>query len=440
MRKKSIAELATEEGFQRQESETRERMWEARRIYGVGPEVERTEKEWKDAHQQLQQWQREHSDLKANQPKPTVPKGTADAASTKDKRESSSMDERNKQRPADVAPSGPSLPSSEPSQAVASASESSQSSSPSLETSQDSLIQGSTGQPANEHLVAQPRIVANRRNALRSTGPKSVRGKKTSACNALKHGLLSRSVVITRGPAKESKAEFKALLNGLRDYFGPVGTAEEMLVEEIAVSYWMEQRAQLYEKGEISKQLREAVPEYEPWKEIGYGQPNEAWIHDCLEKSEGYNLLKYPEGVEYVLGIIEDLRIQMATDGKVPSNLSEQLSAICGGDWQTVRQRSLYLSQLRREKRKLKRLWGILVQKEAEQNAQEDAEELQSALLLDEKKLALVLRYTAANEKRRYRALAQLERLQRQRNGEAIPPPINVQVTDDAVDFTKRSQ
>lgn len=173
---------------------------------------------------------------------------------------------------------------------------------------------------------------------------------------------------------------------------------------------------------------------------MGYGLPDDAWIHRCLEKSEGHTLVKYPEGVEYALEIIEELRIQVATTGTVPADLSAQLSTICGGNRKTSRNASLYVSQLRRETRKLKRLRRILVRKEAEENAQQHAEKLQSALLLDEKKLELVLRYTAANEKRRYRALAQLERLQRQRSGEAIPPPIDVQVTSDAVDFAKRSQ
>ena len=60
-----------------------------------------------------------------------------------------------------------------------------------------------------------------------------------AARNSWKHGLLAKSAVIMLGPAKENKAEFEELLSGLRDYFAPVGAAEELLVEEIAVSYWI---------------------------------------------------------------------------------------------------------------------------------------------------------------------------------------------------------
>jgi len=75
-----------------------------------------------------------------------------------------------------------------------------------------------------------------------------------SARNSLKHGLLAKTALIMQGRAKENKAEFAKLLNGLHDSFKPVGTAEELLVQEIAVSYWMEGRAQIYENLEIRKQ------------------------------------------------------------------------------------------------------------------------------------------------------------------------------------------
>jgi hypothetical protein len=76
-----------------------------------------------------------------------------------------------------------------------------------------------------------------------------------AARNSLKHGLLAKSAVIMQGPAKENKAEFAKLLSGLHDYFNPVGTAEDLLVQEIAISYWMERRAQIYENLEICIQV-----------------------------------------------------------------------------------------------------------------------------------------------------------------------------------------
>ncbi len=309
----------------------------------------------------------------------------------------------------------------------------------SSDTSQNLPIQPSPENSAGEQPVSQRRIEANRRNALRSTGPKSARGKDMAARNSWKHGLLAKSAVIMLGPAKENKAEFEELLSGLRDYFDPVGAAEELLVEEIAVSYWMERRAQLYENGEILKQARAAVKD-EPWKELGY----DGEVDDILDNISGdpenkplfKQLLMSSQGLEYVLSLVAQVRHDADT-GKVSAELLEQLSDICGGDWESAaREKSAFLAQLDSEKERLERLKKKIERIEAEDRAAR----VRSALLLDPRKLAVLQRYTSANERRRYRALARLERLQRQRNGEAVPPPIDVQVTSDADDFAKRSQ
>ena len=39
-------------------------------------------------------------------------------------------------------------------------------------------------------------VAANRRNAQKSTGPKTANGKAVSKLNALKHGLLAQTVVV----------------------------------------------------------------------------------------------------------------------------------------------------------------------------------------------------------------------------------------------------
>jgi len=127
------------------------------------------------------------------------------------------------------------------------------------EHSSNSPLQSSAGNSASEELSAQSspnppaqpspenaakkqpaserRIEANRRNASHSTGPKSARGKEIAARNSLKHGLLAKTALITQGRARENKTEFAKLLSGLHDSFKPIGAAEELLVQEIAVSY-----------------------------------------------------------------------------------------------------------------------------------------------------------------------------------------------------------
>src|SRR5712692_7993548 len=72
------------------------------------------------------------------------------------------------------------------------------------------------------------KIEANRRNALRSTGPKSREGKMTVSRNAIKHGLLVKEVVITAGDGEENSDEFHGLLARLWEDYWPVGIVEEM--------------------------------------------------------------------------------------------------------------------------------------------------------------------------------------------------------------------
>jgi hypothetical protein len=308
-----------------------------------------------------------------------------------------------------------------------------------------SLSIQSSANSAGEQPASQRRVEANRKNALRSTGPKSQQGKDVSSRNSLKHGLLAKSAVIMRGPMKENQAEFDVLLSGLDDYFCPVGTAEELLVQEIAVCYWMERRAQLYENAEICRESWPAAkPEPEPWEEVGYGYELES-IDDLLETDKPYKLLRRTDGVQYLLDVLDTLKNQVEeSPNEYHGDPIDLLADVCAGYWKGVSEKEEYdkprlLVEMEKEKQKLE-----LLKKKLEAKPRRSRRRVpdfsHTALLLAPEKLELVQRYTAAHERRRYRAVAQLERLQRQRSGEVIPPPIDVQVTSDNGDFAKRSQ
>ena len=65
-----------------------------------------------------------------------------------------------------------------------------------------------------ETTTTKARLRANRKNARKSTGPKTPEGKARSSRNALKHGLLARHVIIDDDP-NEDPAEFNRILEGL---------------------------------------------------------------------------------------------------------------------------------------------------------------------------------------------------------------------------------
>ena len=58
-------------------------------------------------------------------------------------------------------------------------------------------------------MATQSQIEANRRNAQKSTGPRSEEGKQTSARNATKFGLFSRHVLLPG----DDEAEFEPALS-----------------------------------------------------------------------------------------------------------------------------------------------------------------------------------------------------------------------------------
>ena len=101
--------------------------------------------------------------------------------------------------------------------------------------------------------VSHKKLDANRRNAKKSTGPKTGEGKRKSRMNALKHGLLAKEVVVNIGEVAEEQAEFDALLAELRDGFGPEGGMEEFVVQKIAACCWKEIRGARYESTLMSK-------------------------------------------------------------------------------------------------------------------------------------------------------------------------------------------
>ena len=94
-----------------------------------------------------------------------------------------------------------------------------------------------------DHSVSLTKLEANRRNAQKSTGPRTEVGKARSRRNALKHGVLASALIVTEGLEPRDRAEFNELLLGLQSDLMPVGTLEEMLTEKIAVCWWRQKRA-----------------------------------------------------------------------------------------------------------------------------------------------------------------------------------------------------
>jgi hypothetical protein len=83
------------------------------------------------------------------------------------------------------------------------------------------------------------RLIANRKNAQKSSGPKSQAGKARSRLNAMKHG--GYATVCIEG---EDDGRYKLLWLDLLAEYRPVGFEEKLLVKGIARTIWRQGRFQ----------------------------------------------------------------------------------------------------------------------------------------------------------------------------------------------------
>ena len=94
-------------------------------------------------------------------------------------------------------------------------------------------------------MTSDKQLVANRRNAQKSTGPKTDEGKAAVKYNALRHGLLAQEAII---PGEDASV-FYELYEDLRKEFSPDGELECRLADLIATSFWRLRRLDRVEAG-----------------------------------------------------------------------------------------------------------------------------------------------------------------------------------------------
>ena len=100
-------------------------------------------------------------------------------------------------------------------------------------------------------MATDKQIEANRKNAKKSTGPRTEEGKAKAAQNARKHGLTSRRMVL----ADEDAAEFEQLRRNLHAELAPETQLETLIVNRIAAVQWRLARVPALE-AELMDRLR----------------------------------------------------------------------------------------------------------------------------------------------------------------------------------------
>jgi len=94
-------------------------------------------------------------------------------------------------------------------------------------------------------MTSYRQIDANRRNALKSTGPRTEAGKQASRCNAVRHGLTAETVI----GALEDTEDYKAFEAAVIADYDAQSAVERELVLRLASVLWRLRRVTTMETG-----------------------------------------------------------------------------------------------------------------------------------------------------------------------------------------------
>ncbi len=150
--------------------------------------------------------------------------------------------------------------------------------------------------------TSEARLIANRQNATRSTGPKTVEGKQRSRRNGLKHGMAGSGVVIPESDAVEVDRRKIALQQEL----APKSALGSILVEQMATLSVRMERGAKQEFAAVSSRVRHAADAFD---EARIDQAEQLFA--TLAQSPRTvlrQLMRTPEGVDCLLEAWDDLR------------------------------------------------------------------------------------------------------------------------------------
>jgi hypothetical protein len=282
----------------------------------------------------------------------------------------------------------------------------------------------------------------------KATGPRTRQGKEKSKHNATRHGIFS-SAVVTRG---ESQAEFDGVLNGLREDRQPVGKFEELLLDKLASDFWRLRRVLIAEAAEIQAQAesvawngKERIRE----EAAGLSQfngnrglirriSNRAALLGCLDLLEELKGSIQERGFSLELDKIPLAKLYGDYDGENSfQTLFRSYLLWCSVASISPEERQqeglpppdkckdVFLGEVKQEIKRLRQY----EKKQAKFAMSQLALDVLRQIVPDVPKLDLLLRYNTHLERNIDRTWNQLERAQRMRLGQPVPPQIDVKIS-----------
>jgi len=189
-------------------------------------------------------------------------------------------------------------------------------------------------------------IEANRRNAIKSTGPTTPEGKQRSRCNALRHGLTAETVIAVLEDSEDYEA-FEAAV--IADYDAE-STVERELVLRLASVLWRLRRATGIETALFDSVTEESPPhEHRSSREtfIGaaeFSERNRIFLGAAQEPDAS-------TGKELSFDSKKELADNYLRLAELPTYALDRLSRYEHLLWRQARQIVFTLESLRRRKR-----------------------------------------------------------------------------------------
>lgn len=287
-------------------------------------------------------------------------------------------------------------------------------------------------------------LEANRSNSLKSTGPKTPKGKAIARMNAVKHGILSHEMIVCGSGYKESVREYRAFQQRWWQELEPAGPMEESLVDGIVTNRWRWRRVLVAETGEIAHSVESGC-----WDRK---DQNPSWLRMMwfVWGDPTLKMQKSSTGILLLTRFLERIRESVEREGELtatelkrledwfdnkPNLLTGRLAEFraalesnpndLDAEALRTRHRQEVLEYVRKELRSLEwsRHW-VEDHEERDEEARRCASVLPSAETLDK-----ILRYETTLDRQFFRLMHQLERLQRMRKGEHVPPPLTMEVS-----------
>jgi hypothetical protein len=294
----------------------------------------------------------------------------------------------------------------------------------------DALSEGPARIEAEVVTLPSKKARSSRTNALRSTGPRSIEGKARSRWNAVRHGILARATPIAEGDARANVMEFQYLLAQLRRDLQPATALEEMLIERIASCYWRLGRVVRAETAAIQAQVEELSLDDEV--------ENRRRVFELDDEvMEPADRLQDLPGVDSVLAMVRFARDQVEAVGHLSEEEIERFTHVVGYIVPGMEEPQPRLSKAVDQERKaavlqeLANLEGDLNSfrsRLAERDARTDARAPRMVAVPEEAAANRLLRYEGSIQAHLFKAIHELDRIQRQRAGEPVPPRLRVEV------------